>query len=488
VQQLNLPSLFQPKVKVIRKRLARNKLLTYNNSKIMKENNLNFNILIIDDDPFYRRWSASILGEKFTIFTADSASSGLNILKKENISFIISDYMMPEMNGLQLLEKVKADYPQIEVILISNLGDMDTVIEALRKGAADYFRKPCTPVDIWMAIERVVQYSLLKKDLNNQKQQNSFLKKELKSEIGSIIGKSKSILKVIDQIKLVAQTPDTSVLIIGESGTGKELVARAIHDYSARNDQMFGAANMSAIPDALFESEFFGHTKGSFTDASTDKAGWFESINNGTLFLDEIGEMSLGLQVKLLRILEDRKYVKVGTQKSIPYDIRILSATNKSIESLTENTSFRLDLFHRLGTFIIQIPPLRERREDIPMIAGQFLKSLNSKMGKNVGGISNDALELLNEYGFPGNVRELRNLIERAIILCNGNELQREHFDIIKSFSKTKTVSDTYDLEEIEKNAILRALEKTNFNKAEASRLLNIEWNALHRRLLKYNL
>jgi DNA-binding NtrC family response regulator len=455
----------------------------------MDGNNAKLNLLIIDDDPFYRRLSASILGEKFTVFTADCPSEGLKILKKETINFILSDYILPEMTGLELLEKVKTEYPAIEVIMISNSGDMDTVIEALRKGAADYFKKPFTPADIWMSIERVLKYTSLKQDLDNQKKQNVVLKKELKNEIGSIIGKSEQILSVIEQIKMVAETPDTSVLIIGESGTGKELVARAIHDFSARKDQLFGAANMSAIPDTLFESEFFGHTKGSFTDASADKAGWFETVNKGTLFLDEIGEMTLNLQVKLLRVLEDRKYTKVGTQKSVPFDVRIVSATNKSIEKLTENTTFRLDLFHRLGTFIIHIPPLRERKEDIPLIANFFLKSLNSKMGKDIRGISNDALKLLSEYRFPGNIRELRNLMERAVILCNDSEIQSKHFDIIKSFSTTqKTLEDTFDLREIERNAILRALEKTDFNKAEAARLLNIEWNALHRRLQKYQL
>jgi transcriptional regulator with PAS, ATPase and Fis domain len=238
----------------------------------------------------------------------------------------------------------------------------------------------------------------------------------------------------------------------------------------------------------LFESEFFGHTKGSFTDASADKSGWFESINKGTLFLDEIGEMTLNLQVKLLRVLEDRKFIKVGTQKSVPFDLRIVSATNKSIELLTDNTSFRLDLFHRLGTFIIHIPPLRERKEDIPIIAEHFLKGLNSKMGRDIQGISNEAIQLLKEYHFPGNVRELRNLMERAIILCTDSELQAAHFAIIKSFSSTRKTIDTFDLEELEKATIIRALEKTNYNKSEAARLLNIEWNALHRRLQKFNL
>lgn len=198
--------------------------------------------------------------------------------------------------------------------------------------------------------------------------------------------------------------------------------------------------------------------------------------------------MTLNLQVKLLRVLEDRKYIKVGTQKSVPFDLRIVSATNKSIESLTENTSFRLDLFHRLGTFIIHIPPLRERKEDIPIIAEHFLKGLNAKMGRDIHGISKEAIQLLKDYQFPGNVRELRNLMERAVILCHEKELQPSHFSIIKSFSTAKKSIDTFDLEEIEKTTIMRALERTNFNKAEAARLLNIEWNALHRRLQKYQL
>ncbi|MBN2682926.1 MAG: sigma-54-dependent Fis family transcriptional regulator [Bacteroidales bacterium] len=446
------------------------------------------NILIIDDDPVYRRLSASILSERFTVFTADTPSVAFKILKKEKIKFVISDYLLPEMNGLQILEKIKKEFPKIEVIMISDSGNMDTVIEALRKGASDYFKKPFSPSDIWMSIERTLKYSKLKNELDIQIKQNVRLKQEINNEIGSIIGKSKQVKEIIDQIKMVAATPDTSVLIIGESGTGKELVARAIHDLSERQDQMFGAANMSAIPDTLFESEFFGHVKGSFTDAVSDKAGWFETVNKGTLFLDEVGEMTMNLQVKLLRVLEDRKYTKVGTQKSLPFDVRIVAATNKSIETLTDGSSFRLDLFHRLGTFIIHLPPLRERTEDIPLLVEHFLNSLNKKMGKDIKGVNDEVIKLLSNYRFAGNIRELRNLMERAIILCNGNELNVKHFDIIRSFDQHKPLNETFNLEEIEKNTIIRALEKTKFNKAEAARLLNIEWNALHRRLQKYDL
>lgn len=445
-------------------------------------------ILLIDDDPLYRRMSASILSEKFEVFTAEIPSQAFQILKKEDIKFIITDYILPEMNGLQILSKVKKEYPDIEIIMISETGSMDTVIEALRMGAADYFKKPFTPADIWMSIERIKKYSELKRELKEEKQTTQILKKEINKKIGSIIGNSKEILEIQNQIKLVAQTPDTSVLIIGESGTGKELVARAVHDYSQRNNFLFGAVNMSAIPDTLFESEFFGHKKGSFTDAVQDKAGWFETINKGTLFLDEIGEMSLGLQVKLLRVLEDRMYTQVGTQKSNPFDIRVVAATNKSIKELTEGKEFRLDLFHRLGTFIIHLPPLRERKSDIPILTEHFLQMLNQKLGKSISKINPNVYTLFNKYSFPGNIRELKNIMERAVILCVDDELSVKHFNLQLNSGDENIFTNNFDLNEIEKKLIILALEKTDYNKAEAAKLLNIKWNALHRRLIKYDI
>lgn len=445
------------------------------------------NILILDDDPVYRRLSASILKEKFNVFTAEKPSEGFKLMKTQSFSFLILDYILPEMDGIKVLEKVKKEYPETEVVLISNSGNMDTVIEALRKGASDYFKKPFTPADIWMSIERTIKLSGLKTELNQQKRANTILKQDIHKEIGSIIGQSKEIKEVIDQINMVAQTPDTSVLIIGESGTGKELVARAIHDKSPRSNEVFGAANMSAIPDSLFESEFFGHVKGSFTDAYADKAGWFETANKGTLFLDEIGEMSMGLQVKLLRVLEDRKTIKVGTQKSLPFDIRIVSATNKNLDILTDGTSFRLDLFHRLGTFVVHLPPLRDRKTDIPILANHFLQMMNQKMGRDIKRIHPDVINLFMKYPFPGNIRELRNIMERAVIICRGDELKTEHF-MLHTPKINANQAEIFDLEELEKRTIIRALEKTNYNKAEASKLLNIQWNALYRRTIKYGI
>ena len=255
---------------------------------------------------------------------------------------------MPEMDGLDVLERIKTSYPNVELIMISDSGNMDTVIEALRRGATDYFKKPFSPADIWLSIERSLKYSKLKQSYNAEKNKNNHLRQMVEREFGvEMIGSSQLMKDIQTQMRMVAQTPDTSVLILGESGTGKELVARGIHNLSSRNNELFGAVNMSAIPEALFESEFFGHKKGSFTGAIADKVGWFETANKGTLFLDEIGEISANLQVKLLRVLEDRTFTKVGTQSSQKFDVRILAATNKSIEELSSGTSFRLDLYHR---------------------------------------------------------------------------------------------------------------------------------------------
>ena len=448
-------------------------------------------ILIIDDDPIYRKLSGSILQDRFNVFTAEAPSVGFNILKTKKIDFVICDYRLPEMNGLEVLERIKRDFPHIETIMISDSGNMDTVIEALRQGAIDYFKKPFTPADIWLSIERTIKYSELKQSFDNEKNKNKHLKELVDREFGvEMIGKSPIINEIKSQMRMVAQTPDTSVLILGESGTGKELVAKGIHNLSNRKDEFFGAVNMSAISENLFESEFFGHKKGSFTGAISDKAGWFETSDKGTLFLDEIGEITSNLQVKLLRVLEDRTFTKVGTQSSKAFDVRIIAATNKPIEEISTGKNFRLDLYHRIGTFIIYLPPLRDRKTDIPELVDYFLNSFSKKLGKNVTKVHKDVYEMLNKYNFPGNIRELRNLMERAVILCNSNELSAQNFQLLKLPGNPDSLQslDTLDLEELEKRAILKALEKTNNNKSEAARLLNIEWNALYRRLQKYNI
>jgi len=457
-------------------------------------------ILVLDDDPVYRTLLRSILSIKTDAFVVESPSLAFKVLLNEAIDILICDFHLPEMNGLEVITKVKAEYPSTEIIMISSTDDINTVIQALRSGAVDFFRKPFASDDIWLAIERTRKFAELNEKLNDVSKKNSLLSKTLKNELGNlIIGDSLAIQKVKQQIQLVSSTPDTSVLIIGESGTGKELVARGIHDLSSRKDELLGAVNMSAVPESLFESEFFGHKKGSFTGAIGDKAGWFETCHKGTLFFDEVGEMSMPLQVKLLRVLEDRKFVKVGSQQEQQFDIRIISATNKTEEELSGNKIFRLDLFHRLSTFVIYLPPLRERKQDILQLANYFIQSIALKMGKKNIEVSKETEQLLLEYDYPGNIRELRNIIERAIILCTGHELLPEHLYSIKAKNgatpivHTKNVAiitenEIYDLEIIEKITIEKVLHKVAYNKSEAAKLLNLEWNALHRRIKKHNI
>ncbi len=446
-------------------------------------------ILIIDDDPVYRRLSSSILRERFTVYTADTPSAGFETLKAEKIDYVICDYRLPQMDGLSVLDRIKTDYPHIEVIMVSDAGNMDTVIEALRRGAVDYFKKPFTPADIWMSIEKTQRFSKLKKDFQSEKNKNNQLKQWVDKELGlQMMGQSSVIEEVKSQMRLVARTPDTSVLIIGESGTGKELVARGIHNMSTRREELFGAVNMSAIPESLFESEFFGHKKGSFTGAIADKAGWFETTDKGSLFLDEIGDMPHNLQVKLLRVLEEKKYVKVGNQKEQTFDIRIIAATNKSLEEISNPKVFRTDLFHRIGTFIIHLPPLRERKEDIPVLVNYFVEQFSEKMAKTNIQVAPEVNALLQSYNFPGNIRELRNLIERAVILCKDNVIKVENFSIINKLAHCSPLEENYDLQEIEKRAIIKALESSGNDQAEAARRLNIDCKSLSKKIKQYSL
>ncbi len=448
------------------------------------------NILIIDDDPVYRRLSSSILKERFTVFTADAPSAGFEILKNEKIDYVICDYRLPEMDGLGVLERIKTDHPHIEVIMVSDSGNMDTVIEALRRGAVDYFKKPFTPAGIWMSIEKTQRFTKLKKDFQLEKNKSSRLRQWVDKEVSiQMIGESPAIEEIKNQVRLVARTPDTSVLIIGESGTGKELVARGIHDLSARRDELFGAVNMSAIPESLFESEFFGHKKGSFTGAIADKAGWFETTDKGSLFLDEIGDMPHNLQVKLLRVLEEKKYIKVGTQKEQTFDIRIIAATNKSLEQISNPKFFRTDLFHRIGTFIIHLPPLRKRKEDIPLLVEYFVEQFSEKMAKSNIQVAPEVFDLLQSYSFPGNIRELRNLIERAVILCKDNIIKAENFGIIKKLAHSAPQEeDSYDLQEVEKRAISKALDISGDDQEEAAKLLNIDSKTLSKKMKQHGL
>ncbi len=447
------------------------------------------NLLIVDDEKAYRENIEEFFSNsKMKTFSAELPSLAFDILKKNKIDIVVLDLRLPEMNGLDVLKEIKKLHPGIEVIIITGHGDMDSVIKAMRLGAIDFFTKPFRLIEVQNAIERTKKFIYLQKKLNEIKMNYSLVSKELKEKFGNnIIGKSKEIKNVLNLMVKVAKAGNTSVLITGESGTGKELVARGIHSLSDRKDHYFYAVNCSAVPENLFESSFFGHKKGAFTGANEDKKGWFEIASGGTLFLDEIGDMPAAQQSKFLRVLEEKKITKVGSHIEIPVDVRIIAATNKDAKKLITNNVLRADLYHRLSSFEINIPPLRERIEDIPLLLDHFIELFSVNLKKNIEGINKNALEKLMAYDFPGNIRELKNMIEKAVILCDGDKLAAGYFGFADE-EYSPEIKDSYNLQSIEKNIIGKALQKTRFNKTKAAELLNITRQALDRRIEKYRL
>jgi DNA-binding NtrC family response regulator len=461
-------------------------------------------ILVVDDEQRLVDEIAEFLKSKqFHVFTANHPEKALALVKEKAPDIAILDIRLPGMNGLDLLAEIKKREPLTEVIMISGHGDMDTVIDAMRKGAADYFAKPFRLADLYKAIVRTERFIQLNTELKAAKTNMDVLSKKLLQNIGvRLVGNSKVMKEMIGMMNKVAQTPNTSVLILGESGTGKELVAHGIHYLSSRSDKTFYSVNCSAIPETLFESEFFGHKKGAFTGAESDKEGWFEIADGGTLFLDEISDMPLVQQAKLLRVLEERRVSKIGSRQSKQVDVRVIAASNTDLEKRAHENKFRLDLFHRLNIFVINIPPLRQRKEDIPALADYYLKMYCRQFGKPVLKMGEEVLQKLMEYDFPGNVRELRNVIERAVILAEGDELspvyfhfsqnngvQREELRASGGEGAPVNISKgDLDLEENERRLIQAALDRSGNNKSKAAALLNITWQALDRRMKKYGM
>ncbi|MCK4406998.1 MAG: sigma-54-dependent Fis family transcriptional regulator [Bacteroidales bacterium] len=453
------------------------------------------NILVLDDEKRVRdEIEEFLLGNNYKVSTAGLPSQAFDILKQNEIDIAILDIKLPEMNGLSVLKEIKKQYPEIEVIMISGHGDMNSVIDAMRLGASDFFQKPFRLIEVNNAIERTKKFITLNQKLKEAEQNYSLLSKELYENIGQrLLGNSSALNNVIDLMTKVAKTDTTSVLITGESGTGKELVARGIHYLSSRNKHYFHSVNCSAIPESLFESEFFGHKKGAFTGATEDKSGWFEIANKGTLFLDEVSDMPMNQQAKLLRVLEEKKIIRVGSHKSVDVDVRVIAASNQNLEKMSNERKFRFDLYHRLCSFIIHIPPLRERKEDIPLLLNYFIKNYSKKMAKPIKNIDKDILKELTGYSFPGNIRELKNMIERAMILCDDDNLSLKHFQIISknNLAKNQNINATdeiLDIELVEHKLITKALEKANNNKSKAAALLNISWQSLDRRMKKYGI
>jgi len=448
-------------------------------------------ILIVDDEKqFTEELSGFFQDSDYESFEANTADEGRKILKNNDIDLLILDVRLPGANGLDILKEVKIQYPDMEVIIISAHGDMDTVIKAMRLGAFDYMRKPFRYIDIQIAIERTQKYLLMHRKLKQMEERNSLISKKLEAQIDrQFIGVSPQILEVFDQAIIASKYPDSNVLITGESGTGKENIARIIHYSSSRKDHIFSAVNSSAITETLLESEFFGHKKGSFTGAINDKMGFFESCHQGTLFLDEIADMPFNLQAKILRATEEKVITRVGDTKPIQTDFRIISATNHDIDKRVEKKKFRLDLLHRLNTLHIHMPALRERAEDIKPLLTHFVDVYATKFNKPNVHVSREVFEPLMKYDFPGNVRELRNMAERAVILCKSNVLGINDFPVKGTKSATTDESDnSVNLKINELYLIQKALSKARYNHQAAADALGIHRDALGRKMKKYNI
>ena len=453
------------------------------------ENN-KLKILILDDEKQFSEELAEFFNHSgFETFEALTAAAGKEILTRIEIDLLILDIRLPGVNGLDILNEVRAQYPEMEVIIVSAHGDMDSVITAMRYGAFDYLRKPFRHLDIRISIERTRKFLQMHQKLKLMEEKNSLISKNLEEKIDrQFIGISPAIQDVLDQALTAANYPDANVLITGESGTGKENIARIIHYSSQRKDNIFCAVNSSAITDSLIESEFFGHKKGSFTGAIIDKMGFFELCDKGTLFLDEIADMPYNMQAKILRAAEEKVITRVGDTKQILTDFRIISATNHDIEARVERKKFRLDLLHRLNTLHIHLPALRERPEDIEPLLLHFVNLFSTKFKKTPPGISGEVLDALLNYDFPGNVREMKNMVERAIILCKGNTLVINDFRIKPPNQEVVLKDELVNMKTNEIKIIRKALQKCKFNQKAAADLLGITRDALMRKMKKYDI
>lgn len=459
---------------------------------------MKYKILVVDDDNSFRFLLVETLQkEGYEVTSVASGPEAIEIYKKEGPFDVITlDVKMPEMDGFEVLSRIKEINQQQLIVIITAYGAQKVAIEAVKKGAYDYFTKPFEIDALRLVISRAIE-------CNRLNCENKQLKEQLNRdfEFKEIIGTSGKMMEVFEIIKKVTGT-DVTVLIQGESGTGKELVARAIHYNSSRSKNPFIKVNCAAIPEGVLESELFGHEKGAFTDATSRKTGRFEAADKGTIFLDEIGDMSLAMQAKILRILQEKEFERVGSTKAIKVDVRIIAATNKDLFRAVKEGHFREDLFYRINVVSIKLPSLREKREDIPLLFEHFMHKFNKQFKKSIEHISLEAMELLMKYPWPGNVRELENVLQRAIILCEGNIitnkdiplyiqfLDQEKNSMVESsdFSKSliETVKDITD--EVEKQIILKALDKTNWNRSETAKLLKISRKSLFNKMKRCNL
>ena len=442
------------------------------------------NILVVDDDEVIRDACDQLLsGMKFDVRLAVDGNDGLEKIKKEAFDIVILDLKMPGLSGMELLKIIKEDNPETIVIVITGYATVESAVEAMKLGAYDFLPKPFTPEELRIIVRRATEKKKLTLD-------NLRLKRELdyNQVFEMIVGKSQGMRQIMKLIDKVGPT-DSTVLITGESGTGKELVARAIHRQSARHEMPFVTVDCSTLVENLFESELFGHVKGSFTGATATKHGRLELANNGTVFFDEISNIGLNVQAKLLRAIQEREITKVGSTQAVKIDIRIIAATNRDLLECVREGSFREDLFYRLSVVPIQLPPLRERQNDIPLLANHFLNKYNKKRGKSIQGISDPAMNALTNYDWPGNVRELENTIERAVVLTEhrfieSSDLSYYAFNVgIESDASKETA-----LADIEKAHIEKTLKIYNGHKMKAAEALGIDRKTLRLKIKKYGI
>ncbi len=448
-------------------------------------------LLIVDDEASMCEFLEIILQKNgYQVSSRQSARAAIKDLETGTFDLVISDINMPEMSGLELLQLIKEKSPSTEVIMITAYASTDTAIQAMKRGAYDYIIKPFNNDEILLTIEKALKNSQLQRE-------NRRLQQELEKRygFGNLIGKSPAILKVYELIQRVAQTR-ANILVTGESGTGKELVARAIHYTGPRKDQPFVTVNCGAIPEQLMESEFFGHEKGAFTGAIKTRDGYFAAADSGTIFLDEIGEIPPALQVKLLRVIQEKSFMRVGSTVERAVDVQVVSATNRDLESAVSEGSFREDLFYRLNVITIDLPPLRERSSDIPLLARHFLQQYNQEYGREIDDISQEAINIMLNYGFPGNVRELENIIERGVIMETGTVITPASLPPVLTRPATngtviglRLPEDGLDLEktlaELEHQLINQALERCNHNKTKAAKLLGLSFRSFRYRQKK---
>jgi DNA-binding NtrC family response regulator len=443
-------------------------------------------IMVVDDEEVMRESLAAWLREDgFPVDTAESGATGIELSRAREYAIYFVDLKMPGgIDGIETMMEIRKLQPEASIIIVTAYATVDTAITAMKEGAQEYIVKPCNPEEISLLVNRIIK-------VKNLQRENVILRKKLSRQYSfqDMIGKSPKVLEVFQLVRDVASLRST-VLIQGESGTGKELMARAIHFSGDRAQKPFVGVSCAALAESLLESELFGHEKGSFTGATGQKKGKFEMADGGTLFLDEIGEISPKIQIALLRVLQERTFYRVGGNEEVRVDVRVIAATNRDLERAVQEGRFRDDLYYRLNVITLKIPPLRERREDIPLLAGSIVERIARELGKDVGGISEAALAVLMNNEWPGNVRELENAIERAIVVCRGSMLTEEDFAFLRRPVPSPAASQgkRLTLDEIENQAIVQMLQETHGNIKEAAAILGVDRSTLYDRIKRYGL